>query len=112
MGPLELDIIEEFLGEHNNVSIILEAKLAQTDYNYGDLFNASFTVVPKNYDGGSHRVNMINGTHIKLKVMYNTLYNVSAVGNVCRGNTESPTIQLLYSEFNQFYSKYCVCTEA
>ena len=113
LGPLELEIIEENLSEHNNVSIILEANLLMQKDNYGDIFNASFTVtvVPQNCDGGSHRVNVINGTHIKLKVMYNTLYNVSAVGNVCGRNTESPTIQLLYSEFNQFYSKHCVCTE-
>ena len=71
MGPLELEIIEEFLGEHNNVSIILEANLLMQRDNYGDIFNASFTVVPQNCDGGSHRMNVINGTRIELKVMYN-----------------------------------------
>ena len=114
LGPLELEIIEENLGEHNNVSIILEANLLMQKDNYGDIFNASFTVtvVPQNCDGGSHRVNVINGTHIELKVTYNIRYNVSAVGNICGRNTETFTIQLLYSEFNQFliFKVLCVST--
>ena len=72
--------------------------MAQNDDNYGDLFNASFTVVPQKCDGGGHRMNVINGTHIELIVTYNTCYNVSAVGNVCGWKTELSTIQLLYSE--------------
>ena len=62
-------------------------------YMYGALFNASFTVVPSN-----HRVNVINSTHIEFIVTYNTYYNVSATGSVCGQTTESPTIQLHYSE--------------
>lgn len=98
MAPLELEIVEEFLGEHSNVSVILEAKLAQKDNNYDDLFNASFIVVPQKnvMEVAQHRVSVINGTHTELKVMYNTRYNVSRVGNICGRNTESLTIQLLY----------------
>ena len=94
LAPLELVIGEEFHGDIN-VRIILEAMLMQKD-NYGDLFNASFTIVPQNQS--SHRVNVINSTHIELIVTYNTYYNVSAIGTVCGRTTELSTIQLLYSE--------------
>ena len=97
LAPLGLKITENFLG-NLNISIILEAKSMHEDYYYmyGALFNASFTVVPQ--DRGSYRVNMINSTHIELIVTYNTYYNVSATGSACGQTTESPTIQLHYSE--------------
>ena len=95
LAPLGLEITENFLGDLN-ISIILEAKSMQKDHDYGALFNASFIVVPQ--DRGSYRVSVINSTHIELIVTYNTYYNVSATGSACGQTTESPTIQLHYSE--------------
>lgn len=95
MAPLELEISEEFLGVLN-VSVILEATLMQMN-DYDDLFNASLTIVPQNYQA-NYRVNRINRTHTELMVYYNTFYNVSAIATVCGRTTESPYIQLLYSE--------------
>lgn len=65
--------------------------------NYGDLLNASFTIVPQ--DQANYRVNRINSTHGELIVSYNTNYNVSAIAALCGQTTESPYIQLIYSEY-------------